>query len=311
VTRAADRVGMAQPSMSNALSRLRHLFDDELFVRTPNGMQPTTRALALARPVSEMLSHGRRLLHVETGFDPSTSERRFVLGMAPFASYTLLPPFVRMFRREAPYVHMNFFSLELHDESRLLDESQIDLAVGIVCDLPKRFGTCELFRDRPVCISRKDHPALTDGLTLEHFVALPHAHATHYMQAVVDAALAAQGLSRCVVMTGHNYQAIAVAVAVGDLLAVVPARMAYDLARRGEIDVHDVPLPLEEQPIGIAWSKHGNSDPAVMWLRDRVCEIAGDGTAAATNHLRATGAPPRADSRRPSPRAGAPHQHRG
>jgi DNA-binding transcriptional LysR family regulator len=112
-------------------------------------------------------------------------------------------------------------------------------------------------------------------------------------------------------MTGHNYQAIAVAVAVGDLLAVVPARMAYDLARRGEIDVHDVPLPLEEQPIGIAWSKHGNSDPAVMWLRDRVCEIVRDGTAAATNHLRATGAPPRADSRRPSPRAGAPHQHRG
>ncbi|HEX6842381.1 MAG TPA: LysR family transcriptional regulator [Stellaceae bacterium] len=312
VTRAADRVGMAQPSMSNALSRLRHLFDDELFVRTPNGMQPTMRALALARPVSEMLSQGRRLLHADTAFDPSTSDRRFIVGTAPFANYTLLPPVVRMVRREAPLIHMQFFSLELHDESQLLDEARIDLAIGIICDLPKRFGTRELFRDRPVCISRKHHPALARGLTLENFVALPHAHATHYMQVVVDAALTAHGLSRRVVMSGHNYQAIAVAVAVSDLLAVVPARMACDLARRGEIDVHDVPLPLDEQPVGIAWSKHGESDPAVTWLRDRICEIMGGGSAAAaTHHLGPPGALPRADSRRPFPRADAPHPDRG
>ncbi|HKW54912.1 MAG TPA: LysR family transcriptional regulator [Stellaceae bacterium] len=276
VTRAAERVGMAQPSMSNALSRLRHLFDDELFVRTPKGMQPTTRALSLAQPVSEMLGQVRRLLDADAAFDPSTSERRFVLGVAPFASYTLLPAFIRMFRREAPHARVHFFSLELQDEARLLDESQIDLAVGIVIDLPKRFGTCVLFRDRPVCITRKDHPALRDGLTLERFVALPHVHATHYMQTVVDAALAQHGLKRRVVMNGHNYLAIGVMVAHSDLLAIVPERMACDAVRRGEIDVHELPLPIEDQPVGLAWSKHGQSDPAVMWLRDRIRDVMAD-----------------------------------
>jgi DNA-binding transcriptional LysR family regulator len=284
VTRAADRVGMAQPSMSNALSRLRSLFDDELFVRTPKGMQPTTRALALARPITEMLGQVRRLLDADTAFDPATSERRFVLGVAPFATYTMLPPFVRMFRREAPHAQVQYFSLELQDEARLLDESQIDLAVGIVVDLPKRFCTRVLFRDRPVCITRKAHPALRDGLTLERFVALPHVHATHYMQTVVDGALAQHGLTRRVVMSGHNYLAVGVMVAHSDLLAIVPARMAHHMAHRGEIDVHELPLPLEEQPVGLAWSKHGQSDPAVMWLRDRICDVMADRPATAAAH---------------------------
>lgn len=159
------------------------------------------------------------------------------------------------------------YSLELQDEARLLDEAQIDLAVGIVVDLPKRFGTCVLFRDRPVCITRKAHPALLGGMTIERFIALPHAHATH------DAALAQQGLSRRVVMIGHNYQAIGVMVANSDLLGIVPERTASDLARRAEIDVHELPLPLGEQLVGLAWSKHGESDPAVMWLRDRICRV--------------------------------------
>lgn len=279
VTRAADRVGMAQPTMSNALSRLRYLFDDELFVRTPKGMQPTARALALARPVTDMLAQARQILDREGPFDPMTTKHRFVIGLAPFASYTMLPSFVRMFRREAPKANVHYYSLELQDEAQLLDEARIDLAVGIVVDLPKRFGTCTLFWDRPVCIAHKAHPALRRGMTIEHFVAIPHAHATHYMQTVVDLALAQQGLSRSVAMVGHNYQALGVMVANSDLLAIVPGRVASDLARSGDIEVHELPLPLEEQPVGLAWSKHGESDPAVTWLRQRICDLmAGDDT---------------------------------
>jgi DNA-binding transcriptional LysR family regulator len=236
-------------------------------------MRPTTRALALARPIAEMLGQVRRLLDAGAAFDPLTSERRFVLGIAPFATYTMLPSFVRMFRAEAPHAQVHYLSLEMQDEASLLDESRIDLAVGIVVDLPKRFGTCVLFRDRPVCITRKDYPALRGGMTLERFIALPHAHATHYMEAVVDSALAQHLLARRVVMVGHNYLAMGVLVAHSDVLAIVPARLARDLARRGEVDVHEVPLPLEEQPIGLAWSKHGQSDPAVMWLRDRIYDV--------------------------------------
>ena len=298
VTRAAERVGMAQPSMSNALTRLRHLFDDELFVRTPNGMQPTSRALALARPITDILDQVRRLLDDGDAFEPSITEHHFVLGVAPFASYTMLPPFIRMFRREAPHAHVHYYSLEAQDVARLLDESQIDLAIGVVADLPKRFGSLVLFHDRPVCIARKAHPALRDGMTIERFVALPHVHATHYIEGVVDAALAQQGLARRVVITGHNYLAVGMVVAQSDLLAVVPGRMAYDLAGRNAIDVHDVPLPLAEQPVGLAWSKHGQSNPAVIWLRDRICDLMMERPQAATTAHHSASRARRSASRR-------------
>jgi DNA-binding transcriptional LysR family regulator len=273
VTRAAERVAMAQPSLSNALARLRHLFDDELFVRTPKGMRPTARALALAGPITEMLKQVRKLAKPDSGFDSAVSERRFVIGVAPFATYVLLPSFVRMFREEAPHSSVCFRSLELQDEAQLLDEARIDLAVGIVVDLPKRFGSCTLFWDRPVCIARRLHPDLLHGLTMEHFLAVPHAHATHYMQTVVDTALAREGLARRVAVIVHNYQALGVMVANTDMLAIVPARAGSDLARDGSIQVHDLPFAIAEQPIGLAWSKHGESDPAVCWLRDRISQL--------------------------------------
>ncbi len=275
VTKAADRAGMAQPTMSNALSRLRYLFDDELFVRTPKGMQPTARARELAGPISDLLARMRKLLHRAGPFDPMTTEHCFVIGIAPFANHTMLPSFVRMFRREAPNANVHYYSLEQHDEAELLDEALIDLAIGIVVDLPKRFGVCTLFWDRPVCISRKAHPALRHGMALDRFVEIPHAHATHYMETVVDLALTQQGLARRVAMIGHSYWGLGVMVANSDLLAIVPERVASELARFGHIDAHEIPLALEAQPIGVAWSKHGESDPAVNWLRQRICDLFG------------------------------------
>jgi DNA-binding transcriptional LysR family regulator len=276
VSRAAQRVAMAQPSLSSALSRLRLLFGDELFVRTPKGMRPTARALALADPIAGVLGQVRKIVAPDGAFDPEVSERRFVLGVAPFATYVLIPAFIALFRREAPNASICFRSLELQDEAQLLDEARIDLAVGIVVDLPKRFGTCRLFQDRPVCIARRSHPELRQGLTLERFVALPHAHATHYLEALVDAALAQQGLVRRVAVIGHNYRALGLMIASSDLLAIVPARAAADLARREDIEVHEIPLALAPQPIGLAWSKHGDSDRAVRWLRDRIRDVTGE-----------------------------------
>jgi DNA-binding transcriptional LysR family regulator len=92
VTRAAERVGIGQPSMSHALGRLRKLLRDELFVRAPDGVRPTPRALALADPVRVALAAIQEaLLQEERGFDPAAAERSFALGMPDSVEITLLP----------------------------------------------------------------------------------------------------------------------------------------------------------------------------------------------------------------------------
>src|SRR6185312_7908407 len=92
VTRAAERVGLTQPAMSHALGRLRKLFDDPLLVRTPQGMLPTARALALAVPIRRALGDIDGALRQQAAFDPRAATRIFTLSCVDFGSLVLVPP---------------------------------------------------------------------------------------------------------------------------------------------------------------------------------------------------------------------------
>ena len=102
VTRAGQRVGLSQPAMSNALARLRKLFGDPLFVRTPDGMNPTPCALRLADPVRRALDLLALTLREQTGFDPTTSNRTFHFHMSDISEVVFLPPLLERLKRDAP-----------------------------------------------------------------------------------------------------------------------------------------------------------------------------------------------------------------
>lgn len=91
VTRAANRIAMSQPAMSNALARLRHVFKDELFVRTARGMEPTPRAFELEDAVREILRKTEHLLVSDLEFDPANSERTFNARMSDLIGFLVLP----------------------------------------------------------------------------------------------------------------------------------------------------------------------------------------------------------------------------
>ena len=95
VTRAGQRVGLTQPSMSSALTRLRALFADDLFVRTGSGMQPTAKALSLARPISEALGQIRGVFEPGSAFEPARAQRRFSIAVTDYGDLIIVPPLVR------------------------------------------------------------------------------------------------------------------------------------------------------------------------------------------------------------------------
>ena len=106
VTRAAERIGLAQPSMSSALRRLRALFADEWFLRAGAGMQPTERALALAGPIGEALRQIRGALAPDRGFDPATARRRITIAATDYGDLVLVPELTRLLRMEAPGIDL-------------------------------------------------------------------------------------------------------------------------------------------------------------------------------------------------------------
>jgi DNA-binding transcriptional LysR family regulator len=276
VSRAAERAGLARPSMNRSLARLRIVFGDDLFVRTPEGIRPTTRALALAGPIRGALARTRDALNVERGFDPASARRRFAVGCMYYANFTSVPRFVQMLAREAPGVD---FCVYLHhgtDEAvRMLDYGRTELAIGTLRDLPSRVHSQQVGIDHPVCISRYDHPDLLNGLDLDMFVRLPHIRVSDWQEAdeEVDAALARRGRKRHIRIAIPTFYPLVIAVEYSDMLAVVPAAVAQALALHVSISIHEIPLEVPRWPLMMAWPATLDQDPGIDWLRSFVSRV--------------------------------------
>jgi DNA-binding transcriptional LysR family regulator len=272
VTRAADRVGLAQPSMSNALARLRAVFNDELFVATPKQMRPTRRALALAGPVADALHRIRQALDPERPFDPATTARCFGLAGTNHANVTLITPMVEIMRREVPQARLFIKALTYRETMHALDQGDIDLALGVIGELPRSIACRPLLTDRAVCLAQPDHPALARGLTLQAFVELPHVRAALSEDPVeeIDVALAQKGLERRFAMVVPGYLAVSAVVMNSTMLGVVPEKLARPIAAHTDLVVHELPLELPPWTISLLWSKRAEDDRGLCWLRDRI-----------------------------------------
>ncbi|WP_245486721.1 LysR family transcriptional regulator [Rhizobium ruizarguesonis] len=175
VTRAGARIGRTQPAMSAALARLRQLFQDELFVRSPSGLEPTPRALDLAEPIGKSLRHAQEALAFSGVFDPRSSSASFRLGLSEHPAFALLPKLLAAIRQAAPNISVDVKGFVARERAvEMLDAGEVDAAVGVPVSSSPRILSRLLFEESFVSIVRADHPAAAEGLDLETFVGLDH-----------------------------------------------------------------------------------------------------------------------------------------
>src|SRR5580704_9992352 len=158
VTRAGQRLGLSQPAMSHALTRLRHMLKDELFVRSPNGMMPTPRAEQLATPIRFALEGLQQSLE-PTQFEPAKATATFRIAVDNYAAIVLVAPIVEYVARTAPGVTLDFRPSGTLNLPELLDRSELHLAIGPPCIKGERFSLRRLLQDQFVVVHRKGHPA--------------------------------------------------------------------------------------------------------------------------------------------------------
>lgn len=164
VTRAGGKIGLSQPAVSHALSRLRYMLKDELFIRTPDGMMPTPRAEQLAAPLRRALSDMQLALEPET-FVPQEATRLFVLALNNYAAVILAPSLVTAVISTAPGIRLDLRPTGMRDMPALLDRGEFDLAIGTFEDPGERFAAAPLLEDSFVVAMRRDHPAAQRELT--------------------------------------------------------------------------------------------------------------------------------------------------
>ena len=277
VSRAAARIGLAQPSMSNALSRLRALFDDPLFVRTGGTMKPTEKAAALAPLIKAALDNLRLAVNEAGQFDPATSTQSFSLATTDYGEMLILPELMRRIRIEAPGVEIHSLPYDRVTFEDQLERGQIDAGLTVIQRVSRQTQVEPMFEERFVCIAQRDHPALSGkgsagafvALNLETFLALDHALVSRggRSRGAVDTALAALGHERRIALTVANFMTLMFQIAQSDLIAAVAERLARHMAPLAGFDIYALPLTVRNFTMSLAWHRSTEADEGQQWLR--------------------------------------------
>ena len=279
VTRAAARLGLSQPAMSNALGRLRTLFGDQLFIRTRHDMAPTVRALQIAGPVRTGLTHLRSAFGEPPPFDPAFSMRSFRLAMTDYAELLLLGALLGRIQRTAPHMQIlvrrpgRIFIPPEED----LAAGALDMAVGFFPDqfaLDPHTQSHELFVEDNVCIARKGHPLMGKRFTLRQFAAASHVGIFYRTdtRGLIDNILVSHGFRRRLQAAIPDFLNVPYIVAQSDLIAVVPAGLAARYRKIVPLDVRKVPIPLPRLSMRMLWHARDDADAALQWLRSEILQ---------------------------------------
>lgn len=276
LTRAARRVGLSQPAMSRALSRLRERFGDPLFARSPKGMTPTPRAEALAPEIDALLESARALLR-PAAFHPAALTRTFVVGSVDFLEAEVLPRLAGVFSEEAPKAGISSRPLRADDTADALATGRLDLVVGVRDNVPEGAVVTHLFDDEFVCVVREGHPTVKRKLSLDRFVELSHVLIAPRGEkgGIVDTVLAGLGKSRRVAVQTQTFLAAPLLVAETDLVLTGPRRILVPMAARLGLRLLAPPVQIPGFSIWMGWHPRVQEDPAHVWFRGAVRRAAG------------------------------------
>jgi DNA-binding transcriptional LysR family regulator len=274
-TRAAERIGLTQPAVSHALNRLRALFGDPLFVRSPRGMVPTSLAQDIAPSVRSILEQVEGVLRGGRAFDPAASTRQFVLGLSDYAAFVLLPRLTVRLDQEAPGV-----SLVVRNTSRsvglpMLEDGTVELIAGNFPEPPTHMREELLYEEDFICAGRGDHPDLGEPLDLNRYLALRHLQVSMKgnPSGYVDAVLAEKGLKRNVAVTVGHFLMAPMLVDASYLVATEPRRLFTPLASRLPLRLLPPPIDIPLFRVMQTWHSRHDADSGHQWLRRILREV--------------------------------------
>jgi DNA-binding transcriptional LysR family regulator len=277
VTGAARRLNLAQPTVSNALARLREQLKDPLLRRAGKRMVPTQRALQLMVPLKDALSKIDLAVKGESAFDPRTVVRIIRIAATDYVSAVLLPVLMAHLAKHAPTLRLVVMDFNPSDPFDDLESGQVDMLLGAFSKASSSIHRLDLFTDDWVCATRKGHPTIHKRMSLKQFrdcvqvsVRPQHGSTGH----TIDELLEQTGSQRNVTLSlPHLFSGIRVLLA-SDFVLTLAARVGAMVRREIPIQILDHPLRLKPFVVSLIWHDRTHLDPAHAWLRKTMAELA-------------------------------------
>jgi DNA-binding transcriptional LysR family regulator len=264
VTRAARDLGMTQPALSHALTRLREHYGDPLFFHIKGVMQPSARAIDIYKPIAEALEQIANTFH--STWDPASVHRTFHIGLTSYASLFLLPALMLKLRTDAPGMQLLVDYMNAGQANRLLGGPNLDFVIGVLPNKNPAHLIQPLSIDRFVVIARRTHPDIGQSLTRKKYTRLEHVRIPFYAS-LIDENLKDQGVTRNFSIELENVWGVPFLVSRSNLLATVPERLAFVFREFCQLSVFAVPFNIPKYQVNLVWHRRADSDPAHTWLR--------------------------------------------
>ena len=275
---AAEDIGLTQSAASHALARLREELRDPIFIRTSEGMRPTPYGVRLAASVRDALHSLRAGLDRHPEFVPGTSSRTFNVIMSDVSQMLYLPRLLPRLSAEAPGVSLRVRALPSKAPHLILESGEVDLAVGAFSRLIAGCRQKRLYRERYVCVVRRDHPLFQHGMTVEAFCDVPQAlvDPRGYVHERLDRWLAQQKVRRTAKLHVPYFLSLPLVIARSDLLVIMASRVAQTYAEMLPLKIMPPPVKLPAYDTRLFWHERFHRDPANRWLRGIYLDLFGD-----------------------------------
>ena len=273
ITAAAEQLAMTQPSVSNALSRMRHQWRDPLFVKDGRGVKPTPYAEQLWQQINNPIAEIQQAM-APVEFVPQQARRQFRIALTDGMSGILWLPLRQYIEQHAPGIDIYAVPYKADGEELLLT-ANVDLVMDYYPGRNKQIHSELVFDNHFACIMRPDHELASQNLTLNRFIQQDHllVSLSGDPLGMMDSLLAKQNKQRRIAMTVNSFSGALEILRESNLIAVMPYSIACKSIERGELIAKALPLPMAPAPISIAWHTRHQRDPGLAWLRDVLREL--------------------------------------
>jgi DNA-binding transcriptional LysR family regulator len=274
ITRAAKRLSMTQPAVSNAVSRMRVAWKDELFVKDGRNIQPTLHAQNLWNQVRDPLISLTEAVDPKS-FDPATAKRTFRVALNDIVVDMAWAELRSTFEKEAPGVNIHAVPYTIINTDQVLEDAEVDMVIGSTGVISSTFRAEYLFSPTYICIMNHDHPLAKADLSLEEFAAADHllVSLSGDVTGYTDQVLLQHGLSRRVAVTVNHFSSVANLIKHSDLICVTPISAVAKEIIAGEISATKPPIELMPQQVSTIWHKRQDRDQGLIWLREHFKRI--------------------------------------
>ncbi|GAM57580.1 lysR-like transcriptional regulator [Vibrio ishigakensis] len=275
VSLAANELHISQSAMSHSLARLRQMLGDPLFHRQGHKMEPTEKAMQLARDVDLVIGVVTNNILSQESFAPEKYQEAFKIGLTDYAEFVFAPQIFDRLSAEAPNAKISFINVNRHNVLEVMEKERLDLAIGSFPSLPDRYQTQPLYQESHVCLFDANKTGLTPPLSIEQFCQLPHALVSPDGNWVtnVDKSLQEQDKSRHVQVLSRNFLTIGQLIKGRDLVCIVPKLMSMIPFIAEGLTRSQPPIPVSDFTISMLWRSNPSNKDKQHWLQGCVASV--------------------------------------